>query len=409
MEPVVGIFPSPASARRAAHDHIRSGFRADQVELLLPGAHADQTDAIPTEEAEQPGVGSAVGGVVGPRPEEASAGFGLGAATASLLLPGIGAVDGHRNCSRSDPRSGRCRRRGGRGKRARGRVPPRRPKDEIYLYENALAQGKGVVFVLVVSSNEHEKARRALTAAGAESLDAARENWWVGIRESPESHRRIDAVASRRDRLPSWVLGGIRPGSPGQVVPGCPFGLAASRGRCRALPRPSKGDTCGDGRSQDNARETGRESRKVSHGPANEGVRWARSCWPETGKGRMLMSARAPAPPAWSIRPRGGARRALPVRMARALLGVLGHVSQNASGSCAALAFLQPLRFTRTRREDCFLSNGKLTRLAGRHGVRLFIEGRYTSVSTDGNRFSDSVTTQGARFTFVPVNIGVVF
>jgi opacity protein-like surface antigen len=41
--------------------------------------------------------------------------------------------------------------------------------------------------------------------------------------------------------------------------------------------------------------------------------------------------------------------------------------------------------------------------------VRVFVEGRYTSVSTDGNRFSDSVHTGGRRFTFVPVNMGVIF
>lgn len=41
--------------------------------------------------------------------------------------------------------------------------------------------------------------------------------------------------------------------------------------------------------------------------------------------------------------------------------------------------------------------------------VRVFVEGRYTSVSTDGNRFSDSVHASGRRFTFVPVNVGVIF
>ncbi|MEP7132409.1 MAG: hypothetical protein ABI914_04545 [Acidobacteriota bacterium] len=42
-------------------------------------------------------------------------------------------------------------------------------------------------------------------------------------------------------------------------------------------------------------------------------------------------------------------------------------------------------------------------------GSRFFIEARYTSVSTNGSRFSDSVNNSGARFTFVPVNIGFLF
>jgi opacity protein-like surface antigen len=40
---------------------------------------------------------------------------------------------------------------------------------------------------------------------------------------------------------------------------------------------------------------------------------------------------------------------------------------------------------------------------------RIFVEGRYTSVSLSGDRFTDSVTTEGSRFTFVPVNVGIVF
>ncbi len=45
----------------------------------------------------------------------------------------------------------------------------------------------------------------------------------------------------------------------------------------------------------------------------------------------------------------------------------------------------------------------------GTSNSRIFVEGRYISVSTNGNRFSDSVTTKGSRFTFVPVNLGLIF
>jgi opacity protein-like surface antigen len=47
--------------------------------------------------------------------------------------------------------------------------------------------------------------------------------------------------------------------------------------------------------------------------------------------------------------------------------------------------------------------------LGDNSGSRFFIEARYTSVSTNGNRFSDSVKTGGSRFTFVPVSAGFVF
>lgn len=40
---------------------------------------------------------------------------------------------------------------------------------------------------------------------------------------------------------------------------------------------------------------------------------------------------------------------------------------------------------------------------------RMFIEGRYTSVSLGADRFSNSVHANGSRFTFVPVNLGFLF
>ncbi len=40
---------------------------------------------------------------------------------------------------------------------------------------------------------------------------------------------------------------------------------------------------------------------------------------------------------------------------------------------------------------------------------RLFIEARYTSVSVNVDEFSNSIHTGGTRFTFVPVNIGIIF
>jgi hypothetical protein len=41
--------------------------------------------------------------------------------------------------------------------------------------------------------------------------------------------------------------------------------------------------------------------------------------------------------------------------------------------------------------------------------TRLFVEARYTSVSVDSDRFSNSIHTEGRRFTFLPVNLGFVF
>jgi len=41
--------------------------------------------------------------------------------------------------------------------------------------------------------------------------------------------------------------------------------------------------------------------------------------------------------------------------------------------------------------------------------TRLFIEARYTSISVDSDRFSNSIHTGGTRFTLLPVNVGFIF
>ena len=183
MEPVVGIFPSNRAAQQAMHELHASGLVLGRVELLLPGTEVSDAESVSTEDAEQPGVGQAVGGVVGAA-TGASAGFGLGAVTASLLIPGIGAVSAVGLAAAA--LLGMV---GAVGGAAAGGALEQQsrtglPKDEIYLYENALARGKCVLFAMVESDEEADAVRGILGAAGAESLDAARKDWWVGIREA---------------------------------------------------------------------------------------------------------------------------------------------------------------------------------------------------------------------------------
>ena len=55
------------------------------------------------------------------------------------------------------------------------------PKDEIYFYEEAVRRGRSVVFALAANDRQEEIAKRILGQAGADSLDAADENWHVGL------------------------------------------------------------------------------------------------------------------------------------------------------------------------------------------------------------------------------------
>jgi hypothetical protein len=137
---------------------------------------------IPTTEAEQPGVGKAVGGVVG-GVFGATAGMGLGALVASLLVPGFGAVAAAELLGAAILGAGGA----AGGVAAAGALDEKLskglPKDELYVYEHALGTGHSVVFALV-DPDGADRVRALFENEGAESLDAARESWWVGIREA---------------------------------------------------------------------------------------------------------------------------------------------------------------------------------------------------------------------------------
>ena len=186
MEPIVGIFSTREGAQRARAALMAGGLSADRIELLIPGKQED-LESVPTEEAEQSGVGHAVAGVVGGA-AGASAGFGIGAVTASLLVPGVGPVIAIGLAAAA--LFGAAGAAGGvaAGKALEDSTRSGIPRDELYLYEDALGHGKSVLFARPETEDKADEIRRELTAGGAESLDAAQHAWWIGIRDAEKAH-----------------------------------------------------------------------------------------------------------------------------------------------------------------------------------------------------------------------------
>jgi hypothetical protein len=73
------------------------------------------------------------------------------------------------------------------------------PRDEMYVYEDALRRGRTVVVALPETEAEAERARAVLSAAGAESIDAAREQWWLGMRDAEAAEYAATGGDFRRD------------------------------------------------------------------------------------------------------------------------------------------------------------------------------------------------------------------
>src|ERR1700755_1226015 len=91
MSTVAVIFNSRAEAEVAASALEGVGVSKDRISLLTPGTSQSQLDEVPTTETEQPGMGKALGGTVGGALGIAG-GLQLGAAAASLFLPGVGPI-----------------------------------------------------------------------------------------------------------------------------------------------------------------------------------------------------------------------------------------------------------------------------------------------------------------------------
>ncbi|MBI1734489.1 MAG: hypothetical protein HYR51_04880 [Candidatus Rokubacteria bacterium] len=178
MRTAVGIFTDRARAERAVSELARLGFGAEHVTLLCPGEHVE-TDVLPTTEGEAPGMGKAVGATVGTAVGGA-AGLHFGAGVLTFLLPGIGPIIASGLIGAAILAAA--------GYAVGGAVETSLtdgiPRDEAFVYVDALRRGRTVVAVMADDQARADAARSALAAAGAESLDAAREEWWLGLRSA---------------------------------------------------------------------------------------------------------------------------------------------------------------------------------------------------------------------------------
>jgi hypothetical protein len=196
MRAVVGLFETPALADRAQQALRAAGFSEDQLGLVVPGASSQDITDIPTTEAEPPGVGRALGAVVGGA-AGATAGIQLAVAAASVLvLPIAGPVivTGFVAGAALGLGAGAVV-----GKALDNELTDGLPRDELFVYEDALRQGRAVVVVMAADESRVETAQGLLQRAGAESVDAARNRWWVGLRNSEAARHTASEPDFARD------------------------------------------------------------------------------------------------------------------------------------------------------------------------------------------------------------------
>jgi len=128
-------------------------------------------------------LGGTVGGAIG-----VAAGATVGAAAATILVPGVGPVLAFGLIGAALFGGGGATAGALAGEALEEGIAQGLPHDELYIYEDALRRGRTVVIALADGDSLAEQCRRELSRAGAESVDAAREAWWIGLRDAEQEH-----------------------------------------------------------------------------------------------------------------------------------------------------------------------------------------------------------------------------
>jgi hypothetical protein len=180
MQAVVGVVRQYGDAERIVEAFRGLGLPDGRISILTPGSSDSALRRVPTTEAEQPGIGGAIGSVVG-----GAAGTAGGLAVASLALPGVGPVIAAGAIALG--LVGGAVAGGAVGGQLDDALSKGLPTDELYVYRHALRMGRTVVIAMVDDDAQAARVRELVARLGAESVDAARDEWWIGLRDAEEA------------------------------------------------------------------------------------------------------------------------------------------------------------------------------------------------------------------------------
>jgi hypothetical protein len=182
MESVVGIFHSVASAQQAVEGLLSVGVNKGSIIFLSSESpeHSavlvsteEKLDSVRTTDAEDDGVGKAVGALMGGA-VGASAGLAGGAAIASLLVPGVGPIFAIGLGAAAVLGLGGAAAGAKAGDVVEHEMEDGIPKDDVQFYHEALRRGHSLVIANVDSEGQLEKARKVFKQNGSEDVDTLR-------------------------------------------------------------------------------------------------------------------------------------------------------------------------------------------------------------------------------------------
>jgi hypothetical protein len=183
MESVTGIFATRAAAQQAYEQVRQAGIPEDKLTLLTPGSadHIDkEVQSVPTDTSEQPGMGKTMGALLG-----GAVGI-TGGSVLMALVPGVGPITALGLLGAAIVGAAGATVGAAAGSKFEKSTYEGLPEDEIFLYEDALRNGRSVVIALAEDEPSASTVRQVLKREGAESIDAARDQWWTGLRTAEE-------------------------------------------------------------------------------------------------------------------------------------------------------------------------------------------------------------------------------
>jgi len=212
MHTVIGVVRHDWEATRLVAALRDIEIANHRISVLSPSASSRALHGVPTTESEPPGIGSTLGTVVG-----GATGTAGGLAATTVVLPGVGAViaAGAIVLGMVGALAGRAV-----GHQLDESLSNGLPTDELYVYRDALQKGRSIVVVTAEDEAQATQVRQMFADQGAESVDAARDEWWIGLRDvealeytrqggdfrEDETPYRLgfDAAARLHDRVPPY-------------------------------------------------------------------------------------------------------------------------------------------------------------------------------------------------------------
>ena len=201
MEIIARVFENYDQALKALQELRGIGITDRRLALLATGHSVKGTaSSVPVADSENPGMGSAMGAAVGGA-MGAAGGATLGLAAATLLVPGVGpvialGVVGAALLGASGAAVGATL-----GDALEEGLGEGFPHEDIYLFEDALRQGKSVIVAYAEEGDQAGKARDILTQAGGLEVDQLRDRWWNEMRDNEAANYRSTGRDFDQDEL----------------------------------------------------------------------------------------------------------------------------------------------------------------------------------------------------------------